>query len=107
MRESGSSQDLFDAAIRGDVKVAMSALVSHGNPNCCNADGLTPLLVAAAGGHTDIVRLLTTSGAKVNAAPGGGAFPISLAAAQGDMDSLCLLLQWKADPNVGARTGNA
>eukprot|EP00747_Dinoflagellata_sp_TGD_P031229 gnl/TRDRNA2_/TRDRNA2_135145_c0_seq1.p1 gnl/TRDRNA2_/TRDRNA2_135145_c0~~gnl/TRDRNA2_/TRDRNA2_135145_c0_seq1.p1 ORF type:complete len:451 (-),score=87.10 gnl/TRDRNA2_/TRDRNA2_135145_c0_seq1:54-1283(-) len=108
MRENKSSQDLFQAAVNGDVKAAMMALVAHGNPNCCNAEGLTSLALAAAGGHLEVARLLVTSGAKVNATPcRHGLTPMGLASAQGHVDIVRLLLQWKADANVGRVSGNA
>lgn len=108
MRESKPSQELFDAAAIGDVKGAMTALVAHGNPNCCNAEGLTSLMMSCAGGHLEVARLLVTSGARVNAAPSPhGLSPIGLAAAQGCTDIVRLLLQWKADANVGRVAGNA
>merc|ERR1719401_1906260 len=83
-------------------------LVDHGNPNCCNADGLTPLMMAAAGGHMEVVRLLVTSAAKVNAAPNACCIsPLSLAGAQNGLEVVRLLLQWRGDPNVAAWFGNA
>jgi len=108
MRQSDASQDLFDACTRGDVKGSMLALVAHAEPNSCNHDGLTPLMMAVAGGHLEVARLLVTSGSKVNSTPcPWGVSPVGLAAAQGSMAILELLLQWKGDTNLCAHTGNA
>eukprot|EP00928_Gymnodinium_smaydae_P064001 TRINITY_DN47446_c0_g1_i2.p1 TRINITY_DN47446_c0_g1~~TRINITY_DN47446_c0_g1_i2.p1 ORF type:complete len:439 (-),score=83.55 TRINITY_DN47446_c0_g1_i2:45-1361(-) len=107
MCESSASQDLFHAAANGDSKAAMAALVQHASPNCCNAEGLTALTSAIAGGHIDVTRLLVTSGAKVNAAPNTyGITPLSLASAQGCVEIVQLLLSWKADPNASQVGGN-
>jgi len=108
MRENQASQDLFDAAVNGNVKAAMMALVAHGNPNCANPEGLTSLMMAAAGGHLEVARLLVTSGGKVNSTPLAHRIsPLGLATAQGNLEMVRLLLQWRADPNVGAISGNA
>jgi len=108
MRHSDACQDLFDAAVRGDTKAAMLALVAQAEPNSCNADGLTPLMMAVAGGHMEVAKLLITSGTKINATPcRWGLSALGLAAAQGHVPLTELLLQWKADTNVCAPTGNA
>lgn len=108
MQKSEASQELFRACVAGDTKAAMSALVRHANSNVCNAEGFTPLMMAAAGGHLHLVRLLVTSGAKVNIAPSRLNVPaLSLAAAQGSAEMVQLLFMWKADPEVGRHSGNA
>merc|ERR1712232_244074 len=64
-------------------------------------DGLTVLMMAAAGGHLDVARLLVTSSADVNLARGDiGLQALSFAAARGDpLEVMLLLLQYKADVN--------
>lgn len=107
MRESRASQQLFEAAVTGDVQKCMTSLVAHGNPNCCNPDGLTPLMMSAAGGHVEVTQLLITAGARVNATPGdNGVSPLSLGAAQGCLEIVRMLLEWQADPNIGHDVGN-
>jgi len=106
MRESRSSQMLFQSSANGDHHSAMMALVSHGNPNSCNPEGITALMTAAAGGHTETVRLLITSGARVNArCSKTGLSSLALTAGCGHENILRLLLQWEADPNTGAIRG--
>jgi len=108
MKRSDACQDLFDASVRGDTKAAMLALVAQAEPNCCNADGLTPLMMAVVGGHVEVAKLLITSGSKVNATPcPWGLSALGLAAAQGHVPLTELLLQWKAETNVCASTGKA
>lgn len=106
MKESPESQKLFWACVRGEHAGAMDALVAKANPNCCNRDGLNGLMVAAAGGHTECVRLLVTAGARVNSLPSKhGLTAMGLAAARGAVDILQLLSGWGADANTGHMMG--
>jgi ankyrin repeat protein len=58
-----------------------------------NADGWTPLLLAASQGHTDIVALLLAAGADVEARLGGEDTPLALAAMHGHAQTVVLLAQ--------------
>ena len=60
---------ILQAAVRGDAKL-VGALVSQGaQVDSTHQEGWTPLLVAAVGGHLEVVRLLGESlGADVNQA---------------------------------------
>lgn len=108
MRDNPASQSLFNNSMHGDVKAAMRDLMEKAAPNCCNPEGLTPLMVAAAGGHVEVAQLLITSHAQVNLSPCRlGVTPLSFAAAQGNVALVNLLCQQKADPNVGRRSSNA
>lgn len=105
MCENRASQVLFEAAVSGDAQRGMTALIAHGNPNTCNAEGATPLMMAAMGGHLEVARLLVTSGAKVNITPQAhGMTPLSLASSLGFMEVVNLLLGWRADLSVGRLT---
>lgn len=107
MRESPPSQSLFSAALHGDVKAAMRDLMEHATPNCCNAEGFTPLMIACAGGHIDVAKLLITSAAEVNACPCRlGLTALSLAAAQGNWVLSELLLKQTADVNASCKSSN-
>jgi hypothetical protein len=106
MKESPESQALFWASVRGEHIQAMDALVAKANPNCCNKDGLNSLMVAAAGGHLETVRLLVTAGARVNSLPSKhGLTPMGMAAARGANEVLELLMAWNGDPNLGQLMG--
>jgi len=108
MQANAASQQLFDAAVRGDLKTAMMALVEKASPNCCNAEGYTTLMMTAANGSLDVARVLVTSGAEVNSIPNVlGVSALGLAAAQGSVEMVSLLLTWRAEPNVGRLKGNA
>merc|ERR550532_2290087 len=49
MQMSSASQAIFDAAQRGDTRRVLAALKAHGDPNCVNAAGYTPLMLAVGG----------------------------------------------------------
>jgi hypothetical protein len=67
---------LLAATERGDVE-AMRLLLAAGAPvNTRNAQGWTPLHVAAAGGDLAVVSLLLTHGAEVNATSNIGTTPL-------------------------------
>lgn len=108
MRENPASQELFRCAWSGDVRGAMMALVSHADANACNGDGLTPLMMGAAGGHLEVVRLLVTSKARVNVSTArGGLSALSIASAQGHHDLVRTLLQWQAELEVTRMPGSS
>jgi uncharacterized protein len=58
----------------------------------------TPLNSAAAGGHTDVARVLLASGADPNARQASGWTPLHSAAHNGDLELVELLLARGADP---------
>jgi ankyrin repeat protein len=64
------------------------------------------LLVAAAAGRTDNVRLLLDKGADVNARTDNGQTSLMLAAKSAKKDTVKLLLEKGADANVRDQTGN-
>eukprot|EP00747_Dinoflagellata_sp_TGD_P066280 gnl/TRDRNA2_/TRDRNA2_154731_c1_seq4.p1 gnl/TRDRNA2_/TRDRNA2_154731_c1~~gnl/TRDRNA2_/TRDRNA2_154731_c1_seq4.p1 ORF type:complete len:449 (-),score=103.46 gnl/TRDRNA2_/TRDRNA2_154731_c1_seq4:111-1457(-) len=105
---SPESQLLFKASVQGNYKMASQALTSRADPNSCNEDGLTPLMMAAAGGHHGLAELLVTAGAKAQCGPSlHGLTALSLAASRGDEDIVKLLLDWKADISGGTLWGMA
>lgn len=62
--------DVFEAAFRGDIKRVTEFWEQ--NPAIARlraSDGRTPLHYAAAGGHSDMIMLLTTKGADLSAGP--------------------------------------
>ncbi len=58
--------------IAGTAEVAEALLVAGADANAASADGVTPLMRAAAGGRVEVVRVLLAAGADANAgvAPG-------------------------------------
>jgi ankyrin repeat protein len=96
----------------GDEELAAldRALIQLGaDPNFADADGVTPLMVAARGGSAAQVRALLEAGAGANARcacsdyQGGGWTPLGLAAQKGDTDKVSRLIVAGAD--VNARNG--
>jgi ankyrin repeat protein len=61
---------------------------------------LTPVMLAAREGNTDVARLLVDAGAAVNARAGDGKTALALAIFNGNYDVASLLVDHKADVNV-------
>jgi ankyrin repeat protein len=54
---------LFDAVAAGDLARVEALLASGADPNPFDAEGRTPLILAAGNGHEDLVRTLLAGGA--------------------------------------------
>ena len=61
---------------------------------------LTPVMLAAREGYTDVARLLIDAGAEVNARAGDGKTALALATFNGNYDVASLLVDRKADVNL-------
>jgi ankyrin repeat protein len=83
--------------------VAALLLANKANVNA-RANGVTPLHFAALNGYTDVVRLLLTTNAEVNAKDDTGTTPLHLAVAKEHKDVVELLLAHKA--NVDSKDKN-
>ena len=59
-------EKLFCSSHRGDLVGMLGALAQGGRVAMRNSHGVTPLLVAAQNGHTDICGLLLGHGSDVN-----------------------------------------
>src|SRR4029453_15727701 len=59
---------LFDAAYRGEAEGAHSPLIAGAPLDARDRRGNTPLMVAAANGHDEVVELLIDWGAEVDSA---------------------------------------
>ena len=89
-------KNVHKAANRGDSK-KMAQLLAKDRFQADSEDkcesGVRPLMLAAHGGHTDIVRQLILAGASVDVAhTGNGITPLMAAAAHGDVEMLELIL---------------
>ena len=59
---------LSESVTEGDIAKIQEAIQAGADVNVRYKDGFTPLLIASRNGHTEIVRLLLTAKADVNAA---------------------------------------
>jgi len=90
-------RDIHAAARDGDVTQVAADLAQ--NP------GLTPLHLASASCHTNVVMLLLDRGAKVDAMEKDGATPLHFAAQEGCPDAVKLLLDRGANANARDKQG--
>ncbi|XP_044211463.1 ankyrin repeat domain-containing protein 27 [Thunnus albacares] len=74
--------------------------------NSCNADGFTPLHVAALHGHSALVALLIRHGANVNARTNQNATPLHLASQNSHVQVVRFLLECNAKLNKKDHYGN-
>jgi ankyrin repeat protein len=98
LQGSKNNTSLFWASARGHVNVAR-ILVDNGaglDINLANAQGLTPLVVAAQHGRTEVVRYLISVGADVSASNKKQQTAMHLAAHGGHTDTIRVLLTAKA-----------
>ena len=99
-------QKLYNAAIRGQLEVARGlvdegASIEWANDNC---NGMRALHAACYHGHDEVVQLLVTSGAEVDALDNWQRTPLHRAAAAGHVAACGLLLASEA--NTLMRTHN-
>lgn len=102
---------LHAAARSGDLAV-MAVLLSHGaKVDALNEGGITPLMVAAHGGHPGAVKLLLDKGAEVNrvctaVTPVVARWtPLMFSVLSGDRDTVLVLLEGGADPQTRSYYG--
>lgn len=85
----------------GDREAIVTILLDHGAEiEARDAQGRTPLFVAASSGSAQIVRALVLAGADVNARSNSGATPLMLAASSGSLEAVTFLLAGGADANA-------
>ncbi len=87
---------------------AVKELVVHGaDINVADpVKGQTPLMWAAAEGHSDVVAGLVEMGANVNAVSKGGFTPLLFSVTKNDLPSIRTLLKAGAKPNVTLSSGS-
>ncbi len=127
-RTPGYQQALWWAAYLGDVKITQELLLKGAQANAPSENNITPLMLAALGGHTDVVRLLLEARADPTARdtlgkdpihyiavdldgvneyrwPQGGQTALTLAVYGGHADVVRILLENGADPGVTDAAG--
>ena len=97
---------LIISSQNGDIEGVMAALSQGGRVTVRSTQRLTPLLVAAQNGHTDICGLLLAHGSNVNEVmPGTEHTALHYAANHGHNASVEALLSWGAEVNPQDHAG--
>ncbi|MBZ4395309.1 ankyrin repeat domain-containing protein [Myxococcus sp. AS-1-15] len=82
---------LFDAVLANDSRSLSAQLAAGADPNPFDDEGLTPLMVAAREGHSELVALLLEAGGDPILTNALGETALVLAATYGNTDSVRLL----------------
>lgn len=101
--QTPSVADRFYQAIRQDDLAALRALVRDEGVNAKDAQGETPLMLAAAFGSPEALRLLIAGGADVKAASNAGVTALHWAAS--DLTKTRMLLDASADVRAVSQMG--
>jgi uncharacterized protein len=103
---AGKPANLVEAAGAGDLALVQSMLAAGADVNARDGldaqnqkHGITPLMLAAAEGHTEVVRALLAANANPNIGQYDGTTALMNAAENGRVEVLKLLLAAKADPS--------
>ncbi|MCL7050527.1 hypothetical protein MKW94_015070, partial [Papaver nudicaule] len=107
IQELGIDVDLKDergdsltyATVVGNMNTVEYLLGKGADPKMSNTNGYTPLHCAAEKGHTEILTRLLSRGVDVNALSVYGT-PVGLAAKSGQLETLQILLDQNANPNL-------
>ncbi|NXX43903.1 MPP8 phase, partial [Tricholaema leucomelas] len=102
-----SSTHLRDAVKSGDYMTVKMALSSNEEYNLDQEDssGMTLVMLAAAGGHDDLLRVLIRKGAKVNGRQKNGTTALIHAAEKNFLTTVAILLEAGAYVNVQQSSG--
>lgn len=88
----------------GHLDVVIALLENGADADCRTAKGNTPLMYAAAGGHTECVKVLLSYGCDVNArTTSDGDTPLHKAVREGHVEVIPLLVAASADPDIKNR----
>lgn len=93
-------QTLFDAARDGNPMLADFLISEGADVNVVDVEKLTPLHVAAFGGHTEVIRLLMAAGADPGAREMYGFTPLHAAAREGHLAAVQALVEGGSDVNA-------
>jgi ankyrin repeat protein len=100
-----SAQGIFDACRKGDTSAIKAMIkVNPDTVNCRNEGGFTPLIIAGYRGQIEVVKLLLTHKADVNAKSGEGTVLMG-ACFKGNVELAALLIQHNADVNSANELG--
>lgn len=100
------STDLHQAAALGDTDAVEAAIAAGADAGRADAAlGLTPLMLAARGGHTAVIAQLLDAGAAVDGPGRDGLTPLMLAALADQPAATAALLDAGADPERASDAG--
>ncbi|KAI3855876.1 hypothetical protein MKX03_011531, partial [Papaver bracteatum] len=99
VRDGSAASPLSHAAIEGCVAAVEYLLEMGANPELQDVSHSNPLHHAALRGHTNIVPLLLSKGINVDVSNGKGS-PLQFAAIAAKHDTVKVLLDYGANPNV-------
>ncbi|XP_063436867.1 ankyrin repeat and SAM domain-containing protein 6-like [Mytilus trossulus] len=86
-------QKLLTAAAKGNIKEVELCVKNGANLECRGGFGQTPLMLAARGGHLEVVTYLVTQGSQLEAtSPVSGWTPLMLAAMYGHLEVVTYLV---------------
>eukprot|EP00930_Biecheleria_cincta_P080556 TRINITY_DN6890_c0_g1_i1.p1 TRINITY_DN6890_c0_g1~~TRINITY_DN6890_c0_g1_i1.p1 ORF type:complete len:231 (+),score=33.21 TRINITY_DN6890_c0_g1_i1:71-694(+) len=103
----GHVPELVRQAGKGDLRAVTNLLDAGADPNMPDDLGISALHCACKKGHTEIVSLLLSRGARVNSAVAGltGELPIHYACKYGHASVLQVLLKYGADHTKRTKDG--
>ena len=102
----GLASTIHDVAVAGDIQRIKDAIASGADVNEKDTRGITPLLLAVFGRHTEVAKYLVEKGAKVSEKGPGGMTALGLACnKQLSKEFISYLLDKGADPNAKDATG--
>lgn len=102
-RANDCQNPLYRAALNGNVTIVRLLLAAGATTDFQGPLERTPLMTAALGKkslHTEVARTLLAEGAMVNAQDENGSTALLLATWSGNLDTLKLLLEYKADVGI-------
>jgi len=100
--QTGLDTSLISCVRRGDVDKAAELLQRGANPKAANASGMTALQYAAMTGRIEIMKMLISKGADVNARDQFGRTPLLEACGRPNTQAVALLLEAGATPHPEA-----
>jgi len=105
--EKELSKEITEYARDGDIEGVRSLIDQGADPNTQDKKGMTALLYAARGGHTEVAELLISKGADLTVAePGAHLTALHFCALRGHHDIAEALIAKGADMDAEDKTGN-
>jgi ankyrin repeat protein len=100
------NDELLDAVFLRDAEEVRKVLAQGANPDACNEDRCTALMMATVEGDTEIARSLLEAGADPNLVDGDGWTALDVAVYRRTLELVCLLLQYGATTTDETDTGS-